>query len=81
MTVVKQPIERYRLRGVTRYLGVRGWERDNDAKKIAKLARKRGVKVMAQYDLAQNVTYLYVPEISYEQDARLILQIEAEEGL
>lgn len=71
----KQPNERYRLRGATRYLGVDSWEKDDEAKRIARLARKRGVKVMTQYDLAQNCTFLYVPESSYEHDTSVIFEI------
>jgi hypothetical protein len=76
MVAVKQPNERYRLRGPTRYIGVDGWVRDEDAKRIAKLARKQGIKVMAQYDLAQNMTYLYVPEITYANDAGIIRSLD-----
>lgn len=81
MAASKQPNERYRLRGPTRYIGVDGWVRDEDAKRIAKLARKQGIKVMAQYDLAQNLTYLYVPESSYANDAGVIRTLEEQEGI
>ena len=81
MAAAKQPNERYRLKGRTRYIGVQGWERDEDAKRIAKLARQQGIKVMAQYDLAQNQTFLYVPESRYAHDTSVIRTIEQQEGI
>ena len=76
MPPAKLPSERYRLRGTTRYLGVRGWEKDEEAKRIARLARKHGIRVVAQYDLAQNCTFLYVPETTYADDIKVIFEIE-----
>lgn len=81
MREAKQPNARYRRKGRTLYTGVDCWVNDADAKRIAKEARARGVKAMAQFDRTQGATYIYVPDASYAHDTGVVYGIEQELGI